>query len=371
VNVLPSKPEVRRSLAEGLLVCPQFRREGGEALAFGQAVHTFIATYWRHLQAVGRDSDLTAVSTLAAAAWAMTLGLKQSRFDEFAALCQRFADAHLGDLADVVAIEETLVHDAGFALLNCTPDRIDRLAPADPDEDPTWLLIRDYKTEQGEMEHEFQIRWYAQQALLHWPSVGRIDFEIDLIRSRSGPFERVTFERGELDAWWATTLDALRRRLAAPNAPAVGGPACEGCALRYRCAEAIVPVFLEPTDDAGADVLLAEWHRLDEAAKARWQALELYYGDKPWRVVNGEEIGYLETRDPSFELLVGAAQMALFGHLSGMDPWAYVRAAAPTNRGLRDRLVELGLAQYRTKPGEFKTRKAEPERRRKRREEAS
>lgn len=368
MNVVPSRPEVRRSLAEGLLVCPQFQREDGEALAFGSAVHAFIASYWRHLQAVRRDSDLTQVTGLASAAWARTAGLDLSRHDEFMALCGRFADTHLGLVETIVAVEETLVHDAGFAILNCTPDRIDRLAPADQDEEPTWLLIHDYKTEQGEMEHGFQMRWYVKQAELQYPSAQRIDFEIDPIRARSGPYERVTFERGELDQWWETTQAGLRQRLAAPHAPPVGGPACRDCALRFRCARSIVPVFAEPRTEEQADQLLADWHRLDAGAAARWEALRLWYQDREPRVVNGEEIGFLETREPSFRWTAMPSAVAAWARRRGMDWRAFADLATKTtrNKGVQDLAVADGVAELAFNPPVFKTRNAPTERRKRR-----
>ena len=371
MNVAHAKPEIRRSLAEGLLSCAQFQREDSEVLAFGTAVHTFVGSYWRHLQALGRDSDLTAVSGLASDAWARTTGLKQSRYREFMELCDRFGNTHLGSVDTIEAIEEPIVWDAAWAVLNCTPDRIDRIDGGDPDEDPTWERITDYKTEQGEMEHAFQMAWYTQMRFLQRPSVQRIDFVLDLIRSRSGPFDPVTYERGELDQWWEMTLQALRLRWASigVGAPPTGGPACADCARRRTCGAALKEVAAIPLDDGEADQLLSEHRRLDAAASIRWEALRAYYKDRLPRVVNGEEIGFLETREPSFEVTASARDLRFYAALSLKDQDAYVQPASISNRGERDRMVQWGLARYYTKPPIFKARKAEPERRKRARTE--
>jgi hypothetical protein len=79
------KPVIRRSMAEGLMTCPDYRLEQSEVLAFGRAFHLFVADYWRHLQAIGEESDLNSWELIASEAWARTPGLRQSRFGEYRA----------------------------------------------------------------------------------------------------------------------------------------------------------------------------------------------------------------------------------------------------------------------------------------------
>jgi hypothetical protein len=358
VSAVHAIPTIRRSLAEGLATCPAFRMERSERLAFGQAAHQFIAAYWRHLQALREETDMSGWQPLAVDAWARTTGLAQSRFHEYMGLCERFVGSHLGELHTLAAVEEPITHHVGWGILVCTPDRIDRIDGGDPDDDATAERIVDYKTEMGEMDHLFQLSWYAQMRFLTRPALQRLDLVLDLVRW-GRPHDPITIERGELDAWWDATLQALRHRLdAGPGAP-VGGPACEGCALRRTCGESLPSVAIAPETEEEADELLAEHRRLDEAAKVRWGLLEEWYRDRPARPeVHGEEIGYLETREDSFELLIGASQMRLFAALSGMDPDALVAPVTPSNKGLRERLVELELARFYRKPPVFKTRKA-------------
>jgi hypothetical protein len=359
-------------MAEGLATCPAFVMERSERLAFGQAAHAFISTYWRHLQSLGEETDMAGWTSLATDAWARTPGLHQGRFAEFMDLCERFVRSHLGELHALAAAEEPITLNVGWAILVCTPDRIDRVDGGDRDDAATWERITDYKTEQGEMDHWFQLSWYAQMRFLTRPSLKRLDLVLDLIRW-GRPHDPITVERGDLDVWWDTTLTALRHRLdVGPGAP-VGGPSCEGCALRRTCGESLPSMAIAPQTEREADVLLAEHRRLDAATKVRWGLLEEFYRSRSARPdVNGEEIGYLTTREDSFELLVDAGQVRLFAALSGMDQDALIRPAVPDNAGLRDRLVELGLARYYRKPPIFKTRKALVGTRvRRRREEAA
>jgi PD-(D/E)XK nuclease superfamily len=360
-------PTVRRSLAEGLLTCPRFRMEESERLAFGQAFHAFIASYWRHLQAIGEETDMSGWLPLAKDAWARTPGLLQSRFAEFMDLCERFAATHLGELDTLVAVEEPMALNLGWVVLVCTPDRIDRVDGGDPDEDATWERITDYKSEMGEMEHAFQLSWYAQMRFLTRPSLERIDVVLDLVRWGLTD-DPLTIERGDLDAWWDTVLQGLRRRLEGSAEPPRGGPACVGCALRRTCASALTTAVAIPETDDEADQLLADHRRADAAAGARWEALKMYYAGRSPRVVNGEEIGFLQSRDESFELLVGPRAMRLFAAMNLMDQDALLQVAPIRNKGLQNRLIELGVARRYRKPGEFKTRQAEPEAKCRRRE---
>ncbi len=351
-------PAVRRSLAEGWASCPAFVMERSERLAFGQAAHLFIASYWRHLQAKGEETDMTGWTDLATEAWARTPGLLQSRFGEFMALCDHFTQTHMGEMDTLLAVEEPITRNVGWAVLVCTPDRIDRADNGDPDEDPSWLRLRDYKTEAGEMDHEFQVWFYVQMIFLSMPSVERVDVELDLIRRRM-PNEPFTIERGDLDIWWEATLKALHHRLdSGPGAP-VGGPACESCALRRTCGESIPSLAVAPQTQEEANALLAEHRRLAGAEAVRWALLEEFYRNHPAQPdVNGEEVGFLETRTDSVELLATAAQMRDFASGLGMDPDTYLKPVVPSDRDSRELLEAEGLLRFYRKPEVFKVRKA-------------
>src|ERR1043166_1306529 len=237
VHALPVKPVIRRSLAEAPPGCPRFPMEDSERLAFGQAFHTYAASYILHCQALGEESDLTAVFELARDAWARTRGLNQerciqpqdgSRDAEFFDLCHRFSEANLAGLDTLQHVEHTLTYDVGFPLLTCTLDRLDRVDAGDPDDDPTWLLVRDWKTELGEMEHGFQIRWYTQMLFLTQPGLQNVDFEVVPVR-RGRPYDAITFQRGDLETWWNMVMQALQEVLESPMAPPYGGAQCENC----------------------------------------------------------------------------------------------------------------------------------------------
>lgn len=360
MSIAHAVPTIRRSMAEGLATCPAFVMERSERLAFGQAVHTFIAAYWRRLQELGEESDLTGWPALAIDAWARTPGLRQSRWQEFEGLCERFAQSHLGDLHTLAAVEEPITRHVGWAVLVCTPDRIDRLDGGDPDDEAVWERITDYKSELGEMDHEFQLHWYAQMRFLTRSALQRLDLVLDLIRW-GRPHDPITVERGELDAWWDAVMQALRHRLdVGPGAP-TGGPACEGCALRRTCGESLPSVALAPQTDDEADELLSEHRRLDAAAAVRWGLLDEYYRDRDPRLdVNGEEIGYLLSRKPSFRWTAMPSAVAAWARRRGMDWRPFVGLATKTvsNRGVQDMAVADGVGALGFSPPTFKTRKA-------------
>ncbi len=366
---LARKPEIRRSLAEGLLACSDFQREDSERLAFGIAAHDFFALYWRHLQAVREESDLTAVRGLAGQAWARTPGLLQSRYDEFMALAERFAETHLGNLRTLVAVEETQVLDVGWAVLTCTIDRIDRIDEGDPDDDATWECIWDGKTELGEMDHEFQIKWYVQSRFLRRPRLQRISFVLDPVRL-GRPDDPIDFERGQLDEWWEITLDGLRRRLATPPGNPTGNPKCYECALRTACARSLTDAREMPTTVAEADEQLAEHHRMAAGAATRWEGQRCFYEAHEPRVVQGQDVGYMTTLEESFEIVAEPAEFWDWAEAQGWDARGLAKPTIPNNRAMRDLAVAAGIARRYFKKPTFKTRIHKPLGRKQRRAEA-
>lgn len=356
------KPIIRRSLAEGLLSCVQFKREDGEQLAFGQALHSFIAAYTLLCKESGEDTRLVDVPRLAGEAWSRMHGLLQSRWREFMDLCQHFAETRPTELATLMHIEHTITLDVGFAILTCTVDRTDRVDFGDPDEDPRGIQISDWKTERAELDHDFQAKWYTQMLFLTMPSVDDIVFAVHALRDWWTP-EPYIFRRGELDLWWTSTLQGLKARLDTPGARPVGGPACPGCALRYKCPSAIAIAVAIPENEDQADELFQEAMRLEEAIAVRKEGLKRWYSGHEERVVYGKEVGFLAPREP--HLVVTAEPMTVVKYLNRrhMSGASVIKVDnEQLNAGMRDVLVEAGHARLEYSKPSFKWRNHVPAR---------
>lgn len=360
---LAQKPVVRRSLAEGLLACAQFTREDGEQLAFGQALHSFIAAYTLLCQAKGEETRLIDVSRLAAEAWARTHGLKQSRWQEFLDLCQHFGETRPATLSSLLYVEHTLTIDVGWAILVCTVDRLDRYDVGDPDEAPMYIQISDWKTERAELDHDFQARWYSQMVFLTMPSVQDVVFAVHALRDWWKP-EPLVFHRGALDLWWDAMLTGLKARLDVPHALPVGGPACPGCAKRYECARSTAVAGSIPENEDQADEQFQEVLRLEEAIDVRKEGLKRFYSGHAERVVNGKEIGFLTPRDPRLVVTITPLELRNWmnrRHMSG-DAVLKVDTDQLGNRALQDKLVDAGLAERAYSKPAFKWRNFVPAR---------
>jgi len=350
------RPVIRRSLAESLLACTQFVMDDGEQLAFGTAIHAFIAAYTLLCKSSGEETRFTDVGRLAAEAWSRTEGLDQGRWPEFMALCEHFAETHPAELSTLMHVEHTLTHDVGWALLTCTVDRMDRTDFGDPDEAPRSIQISDWKSERGELNHEFQGRWYSQMAFLSFPSVMDIVFAVHALRDWFKP-DPLIFHRGELDLWWRATLDGLQARLATPNAAPIGGPACASCAKRYECPKAIAVARLIPENDEQATEILQDRLRMAEGVSVIDDALKLYFADRPQLVAAGHEVGFLQTREPSFKVTAPASKLLKWVRKKRMDMDAMLKAVSITNRGVQEDLIKAGLAVREFNPAEYKIRK--------------
>lgn len=357
------KPIIRRSLAEGLLSCAQFKREDGEQLAFGQALHSFIAAYTLLCQAKGEETRMTDVARLAAEAWSRTHGLKHSRWQEFLDLCQHFAESRPASLESLMHVEHTLTVDVGFAIAVCTVDRLDRADVGDPDEAPMYIQISDWKTERAELDHDFQARWYSQMVFLTHRSVQNVVFAVHALRDWWKP-EPYLFRRGELDLWWDMTLGGLKARLDVPHALPVGGPACPGCAKRYECARSTAVAGSIPETEDQADEQFQELLRLEEAVDVRKEGLKRFYSGHAERVVNGKEIGFLTPRDPRLVVTVTPLELRNWmnrRHMSG-DAVLKVDTDHLGNRALQEKLVDAGLAEHKYSKPAFKWRAHVPAR---------
>lgn len=365
LHVLPERPVIRRSLAESLLTCAVFEREDGEHLAFGSAFHSFAASYTLQCQATNEETRHTDVTRLGSEAWARTHGLRQGRYAEFMKLCDYFASTRTANLETLMHVEYTETLDVGWAILTCTLDRIDRADLGDVEDEPTREQDLDYKTEQGEMDHEFQMNWYAQMRFLKHPALQEIVFIIESIRDRYRA-DPVTIKRGELDLWWTSMLSALRDRWEAQPASRVptGGPACVGCARRADCPKALSVAREIPENEDQADELFQEALRMDEALTVRKAGLLEFYRHREPRVAAGHEVGFLTPRDP--KLVVTAAPIKVRDwlnrhHMDG-NSILKVDGEAVSKSAIADKLVVAGLAKREhSKPG-FRWRKYVPAR---------
>lgn len=357
LSLVPDRRVIRRSLAEGLLSCTDFQREDGEQLAFGQAWHSFAAAYTLQCQSTREESRQTDVARLAREAWERQPGLDLSRYDEFMELCDYFAASHLANLETLTHIEHTDTLDVGFAILTCTYDRIDRADMGDPDDEARRELGTDYKTEQGEMDHTFQLRWYAQMRLLTHPALEEIGFIVDPVRGR-WKTDPVWFTRGDLDSWWHTTVGAVRKRLDIPPGNRTGGPACEGCALRYDCSKAIATAVAIPENEDQADEMFQETLRLEQALTVRKSGLKAWYSDHPARVAVGHEVGFLQPREERFVVTAPPLKVRSWlnrHHMEG-DKVLKVDTEMLGRSAIQDSLIVAGLAtRERSKPA-FKWR---------------
>jgi hypothetical protein len=363
IAVLPrigDKPIIRRSTAEALLQCGHFEREDNDRLARGQAFHAFVASYFRRCAEEHEETLFTAVPELASRAWAHQRGLRQSEWDDFLALCDRFARSHAARLDTLVAIERTFTHDIGWALLTATTDRIDRIDLGDRDDEPTRIRIPDWKTEWELMDHWFQMRWYTQMAFLELPALEEVEFVIDLVRF-GREMEPIVFVRGELDFWWETTLLALRDRVSTPGEP-TGGSACADCVKRFNCARATALSREVPETIEQAVELYQEDLRLQEAHQLRWAGLERFFLDREPLVVGDRELGFLVPRDDSF--VITGRPMAVVQALRtvGWDgmPLLTIPGSKITHKAVQQALVDAGVAEYRRGAPAFKDRKHQP-----------
>lgn len=352
-----SKPIIRRSLAEGLLSCVQFVREDSEQLAFGQALHSFIAAYTLQCKAIGEETRLVDVYRLASEAWARTPGLLHSRWTEFVDLCQHFAETRPAELATLMHVEHTVTLDVGFAIVTCTVDRIDRADFGDPDEEPRRIQTSDWKSERAEMDHEFQARWYSQLELLTMPAVEEVVFAVHALRDWWVP-EPYVFRRGELDLWWTMTLQGLKARLDTPNAAPVGGPACPGCAKRTSCSRATAEAVAIPETLEQAEEVFQETLRMEEGLDVRKKGLKHFFSGHPEQVMHGKEIGFLAPREQHLVVTVKPLELRNWlnrRHMSG-DAVLKIDNEQLGNREVQDKLIAAGLATREYSKPAFKWR---------------
>ncbi len=363
IDVQNGRQIIRRSLAESLLTCTEFEREDGEQLAFGTAFHSFAAAYILLCQSSGEETRHTDVARLSSEAWARTHGLLQSRYSEFMELCERWATSTLANLDTLLHVEHTETLDVGFAILTATMDRIDRADMGDPDEEPQRELIGDHKTEQGEMDHSFQERFYIQMRLLNHPALQEVGLLINPVRDRWST-EPAWYRRGELELWWKTMLMALRDRVQGPRGNPTGGPACNGCARRYSCPKALAVAREIPETEDQADEQFQELLRLEEAVAVRKEGQKVFYRDRTDRVVAGKEIGFLTPRDPHLVITAKPLDLRKWLNRHHMDGDSVLKVDTEQlgRSAIQDKLVVAGLAKRELGKPAFKWRNFVPAR---------
>lgn len=357
-------PIVRRSEGESLIACPAYVGEESEAAAFGTAFHEFAAAYQTYCANTGEETAWTEIDRLASKHFFETGGVTPNRLDEYKTLCDQWARTRLMDLNTLLLVEHTITWTLEWAILRCTIDRVDRLDDGDPDDDPAWLKVTDWKTEYPDVDHTFQIRWYCQMLFLNHPSVQRIDFQIDHVRWNRRQGDAMTFMRGQLDDWWSEILPQVERRYkerAGGHAQARGGSACTYCALRYTCPKAIASARIIPENDDQADELLQETVRFAEGLSLGKEALKTYYSTREARVVDGIEVGNLEPREASFRVTATPTQVSRWmrKQLLDVDILLKVNTEKVGAQTKRD-MVEAGLAEFRVSDPEFKWRAYQP-----------
>ena len=373
-----TKPVIRRSLAESLVSCTAYVGQESEAAAFGRALHSFAAAYVLLCKEAGEESRIGDVEQLGTEAFYRARGLPLGRLPEFLELADRFARTWLAELSTLVAVEETLTYDAGWALLTCTVDRIDRTDAGDRDDEAAEELITDFKAEwTADGDHDFQMWWYVQMRFLTQPALQRCGFQIRLPRRTWQP-EPYWFERGELDSWWTSTLAAVREAYEirqAGRATPTGGVACQYCSKRFTCGAAVSSATVIPENEDQAGELVQDWIRMKAATKEREDALKAFFGDRKPMVVNGLEVGFLSSLEPTPTTSDPDAVVAWLDARSALplDGGAVLKKAidwSPIRAYWRE-LVEGGLAVLPETPV-FKARKAQVARQgRKRKKESA
>lgn len=350
IPMLNGRPVIRRSLAEALLTCSRHVREDSERMAFGQAVHEFIRHYFLRCHELREESLLDMVGEIAETAWNSIDGNRQDRWDEFMFTCEEFARNHEAELDTLLLIEKAQVVDVGWALLTCQVDRVDRIGGGDRDDPPTKLRLRDYKTEWRLGSHLFQVYWYVHTLFLTYRWVREIEVEIDLVRSPGRPTAPLVFHRGELDIWWKWRMAKLRPLVAAilagtNTAPPVGGPACDGCQIRYSCARAVAPAALMPTNDDQARALFADHLRLREGAQVAKDALAQYQDGKEPLIGHGFRFGNQTPQHVGVRAVGSVADVIKWARRKRLDLEELLSVRLPKRKAEREAMIEAGLIE--------------------------
>jgi len=357
---LPQKPVVRRSLAQAWLSCTEYESDAGENAAFGTVAHDAIQRYTLSCLAHEEETRLGDVDRLAREAFfGVARGLSPHRLDDVRNLLDRFAHTHTANLDTLMHVEYTLTTEVPFAILTGTVDRLDRTDGGDPDDPPTELTVIDFKTQWGQEDFSFQMRWYAALACLEWPSVRQVTTEIDYVRMDA--LRQVeTYDRNQLLAWWDDILYGLQQRLEGPKGTPTGGAACQYCRKRMRCAASSSLSRAVPESESQAQELFQDLVRFEHAVEEHRKGLQAYFNDRPPFVWQGFELGFLRPREEQWRADDPEAVKQFLDSKGLEGDLALITAvdAKKVSPALQREMVEAGIATYRLGEAQFKHRKA-------------
>lgn len=373
------RPVIRRSLMERLISCAVSEPDQGDNAAFGSLVHDCIYEYLLACvthQQESRWSDLRQI--VVNQFYRVPRGINPQRLDEAHDLLDLWSHNHLADLHTLMylpaadgtrslpALEYMLTADVGWATITGTVDRLDRLDGDDRDDPPRIVQATDYKTQWAATPHLFQGRTYAQLAFLQPWATGLEEFHWmpDPFKLRSDPHEgAIVYRRGDLDEWWKETIVGVKQRWdlrLSGRAVPTGGAACQYCALRYSCPQALPMARGIPENPEQAEELAMEWVRLDESAALRKESLAAYFKERAAQRVNGYEVGWLEPRDERF---VASDPMGIVTALNamGLDGASVLFTSIDKEKipnHMKAGLVAAGVAKMAKGAATFKRRKA-------------
>jgi hypothetical protein len=281
----------------------------------------------------------------------------------------RFVHTHLADLSTLMwidgkpALEHTLRADVGWAIATATADRLDRMDGDDPDDPPRVIMSTDYKTQWAATPHLFQGRTQAQLAFLTWPDLEEFHWMPDPFKLRADPKEgAIVYQRGDLDDWWQETIIGVQQRYElrmSGRARPTGGTACQYCALRPTCPQALPVARGIPENRDQFEELFGEWIRMEQAAKIRKDSLAAWARDRAPLQIGGYEVGFLEPREPQWK---ATDPLGIVQHLDalGMDGKAALFTSIDKSKVpsyVKEGLVEAGVARFELGKPVFKRRR--------------
>lgn len=381
------RPIFSRSHVEAFLQCVQFRDDHSPEAAYGTAVHDAVHMYWQLCIATHEESRLGDVDRIVRDAFFRSEGNDPERYEEARSLVYEFVSSRLLDAGQLLvvdrlpAIEFSLRADNGWCWLTGRVDRLNRTDGEDPDDAPRIIRVKDYKSgwqptggarldgapSNGStrvIPHEFQRRFYACLAF-NDPRINprgeleAVETEIEFMRYHGEP-EVITYERGELDAWWEDVRWALAQRWQDRKAPPTGCNSCQFCADRITCGAATTEARAIPTDLEQARHLASDWIRTTARAKGQRAALLGFMQERDPIVVGGLEVGFLRPRKATWK---ASKPLEIVTHLNaaGMAGDQVLFTAVDPRKVpdvLKAPMVEAGIARWEPGAPEFKARKA-------------
>jgi hypothetical protein len=306
-------PVLRRTFVQNFLACGAHASARSEEAEAGQYHHENFATYTLACVAARQDTLLDEVDRIAREVWhRRPRGLPLVRLEEGRHLLWRFAKMYPVELRAIRKVEFTMAHNIGWAILTGTVDAEYRDDDEDPDDPPRIIRIRDHKTPWSVGDHDFQMRFYACLRFLQpgAQDLEEIVAEIVYPRINIDPIQesyyREDFEHGELGLWWREEVLAPlaarwpQRRRARP----VGGVACQYCARRLTCAQAIGPAASRPTNDSEFESFFSDVLRKEAELKEMRGIVRDYFKARQPHVVLGHDVGNLLPKEDDADFVV-------------------------------------------------------------------